>query len=477
MERRILERFCIGLWVIAMASGVTLSAQEGNYKFENFGNASVLLNGNVTGSVADLGLVYYNPARLALIEDPSFTVGGKAYEWSTFYFNEILQTDKGLKSDKFGGIPATVSGTFTLKSLPGHKFAYSILSRNQANIRVKYNSGLLEEPIFLEETSITANFSELELRDRLRDDWFGITWAFPISETFGVGVSLFGSIYHCYGQGDILITADREDGAVISYLNRLDFDQKTYGGIFKIGSAWVVDNIEMGANITLPFIPVKERASTSYYKSLSGFSADQDFLIAVDLNDLPNKRRTATEISFGMGIPWKSHKIHLNLDWHAAVSTYDRIALPAEILANMERNPFQEELKSVFNYGVGAEFNVSPSLNIIGSFSSDYSAFISSINLFDFINQSQKDINLLNDLWHVALGGEFTRPWGNIILGTSYASSRSNIGTVPEIPSETDVTQPRNVTTRINYERWRFVIGIEIPLLQDKMKDLPIPIM
>ena len=29
----------------------SLQAQEGNYKFEAFGNQSVLLNGNVTGSV------------------------------------------------------------------------------------------------------------------------------------------------------------------------------------------------------------------------------------------------------------------------------------------------------------------------------------------------------------------------------------------------------------------------------------------
>ena len=43
-----------------------------NYKYENFGNRSILLNGNVTGSVDDLGATYYNPARLALIEDPVF---------------------------------------------------------------------------------------------------------------------------------------------------------------------------------------------------------------------------------------------------------------------------------------------------------------------------------------------------------------------------------------------------------------------
>ncbi|WP_297690946.1 hypothetical protein [uncultured Eudoraea sp.] len=42
--------------------------QEGNYKFDNYGNQSMLLNGNVTGSATDLGLAYYNPARLVFVD-------------------------------------------------------------------------------------------------------------------------------------------------------------------------------------------------------------------------------------------------------------------------------------------------------------------------------------------------------------------------------------------------------------------------
>ena len=199
-------------------------------------------------------------------------------------------------------------------------------------------------------------------------------------------------------------------------------------------------------------------------------------MVALKYGDLPSSRKTAMGVSYGVGIPWKQHKIHLNLDWYAAVSSYDRIEVPAEVLAYLEENPFREELKSVLNFGLGAEFNVSPSLNIIGSFSSDFSAAEESINLFDIINQSQEDINLLNDLWHFALGANYRRPWGTIMLGASYANSRSNIGTAPEIPPDAGQAQPRNITTQINYQRLRFVAGLEIPLLLEKVRELPIPI-
>ena len=466
-------RWALGL--IFLGCCHPLQAQEGNYKFENFGNQSVLLNGNVTGSVADLGLVYYNPARLALIEDPSFTVGGKAYEWSKYYFDDLLQTDKSLSSNQFGSIPATIAGTFSLKALPNHKFAYSILSRHRSDIRLRYDSGLIEQPDFPSVPDAAESYTELDFRDRLRDDWFGATWAYPISETFSVGVSVFGSNYEYNGRGEILINVNREEGGVITYSKRIDFTQKSYGGIVKIGGAWLMDDIEMGASITLPFFAVKNKASSNFQESLGGYSAGQDFLVLLNYGDLNSRRKTATGVSYGVGIPLKKHKIHLNLDWYSGISSYDRIEIPAEVLEYVEENPFREELKSVLNFGIGAELNISPSLNFLGGFSTDFSAAEESINLFDVINQSPEDINLLNDLWHISIGMGLTRPWGTITVGVSYAHSSSNIGTAPEIPSEDMAAQPRNITTGINYERWRFIAGVEIPLLLEKVKDLPIP--
>ena len=462
-----------------LAINGALSGQEGNYKFENFGNQSVLLNGNVTGSVNDLGLVFYNPARLGLIENPSFTIGGKAYEWSTFKFDNVLQTEKDLVSSKFGSLPATIAGTFDIKFLPKHKFAYSILSRNRSDVRIRYNSGIVgvDTGDLPEVPDAAEVFTDLEFRNRIRDEWFGLTWAYPFSESFSVGVSLFGSIYEHNGNGEILINAVREDGRVATYTNGLDYTQKTYGAHIIAGAAWKIGAIDMGAKISLPHISFKKKASVVFQRSLSGFSAGEDYLTAFDYGELPSTRKTAIEISYGLGFPWKRHKIHLNLDWHASLDSYDRILLPEEILVNIEENPFKEQLKSVLNFGFGGEFYVSPSLNIIGSFSSDFSAYQQSINLFDVINQSfEEDINLLNDLWHIALGVDLNRPWGNIVVGASYANTGTNIGTAPEIPDDDVSTQARNVTTSISYERWRFIIGLEIPLILEKLKKMPLPI-
>lgn len=466
---------CLVLFMIYFPCA--LMAQEGNYKFENFGNQSVLLNGSVTGSVSDLGLTYYNPARLGLIENPSFTIGGKAYQWSKYYFSDVLETDKDLSANQFGGLPATLAGTFSIKKWPGHKFAYSILSKQRSDVRLRYDSGLIPVPDEDEVIRDKEGLVELSFRDRIRDDWFGITWAYPLSETLSVGASIFASSYLNNGQGDILINEKQENNQVITYTNRVDFRQRTYGGEIRVAVAWKLADIEMGVNVGLPFIPVYKSAALNFQESLAGASGDLDFIIQQDYGDLQSSRKTATSVSYGLAFPWKRNKIHISLDWHASISSYDRIEIPEEAIDYFGRNPFRETLKSVVNFSAGGEFYISPSVNIIGSVSTDFSAAEESINLFDFVNQSGDEINLLGDIWHIALGMDLNRPWGNIVLGTSYARSESEVGTAPDIPLDGPrQIKPRNISTQINYERWRFIIGFEIPLIMNKLKKLPIPI-
>jgi hypothetical protein len=166
----------------------------------------------------------------------------------------------------------------------------------------------------------------------------------------------------------------------------------------------------------------------------------------------------------------------VNLDWHAPIGAYERIEIPEEAVEDLGENPFLEELKSVINLGVGGEFYISPSLNVIGSLSTDFSATEASINLFDYINMSSDEINVFNDIWHVSTGVDLHRAWGSIVLGVSYARSGRNIGEAEQLPPDDELFPPRNISTQINYERWRFIVGVEIPLLLEKVKDLPIPI-
>ena len=455
-------------------------AQEGNYKFENYGNQSILLNGTVTGSVSDLGLVYYNPARLGLVEKPAFTISGKAYEWYNYDFKNVLNTDEDLSDSNFNGIPGTVAGTFGIKSLPKHKFAYSLITRYRTDIRINFASGIiLDEPIGPVE-DVAERTTDISLLNTLKEEWYGISWAHALSENFSVGASIFGSIYEARANGQTFVSILRTDESVATYTRNLRYKQDVYSLFLKLGAAWRWSKVDVGLNVSLPLITLYDDANAKFEEYLSGIDdLVQDRFEFYDLEDLENARKTALGIALGAGVPIGRSKIHFNLEWFSRVSEYERISIDQETLdeRGITQSPFNEELKSVLNYGMGAEIYLSPTFSLIGSVTSDYSAFISDANLFDILNQSPKNINILGDFWHFGFGLDMkVKNFGDLVLGAVYSRTSSNIEEQPVVPGDDTapaVGEPVDVATEIGVERWRFIVGVEFGLLRKKLEELP----
>ena len=170
--------------------------QEGNYKFNNFGNRSILLSGNVTGSVSDIGLVYYNPARLTELENTGFEFNAKAYQLNSLKLTTIFDEERQLDNTSFGGIPSMAGGTFKLF---GERFAYSFLARRRSNFNLSISSREITD-------NITELFPDVEtynlkasINSNVKEDWYGLTWAKEISKNFSLGISVFGSSYSYNG--------------------------------------------------------------------------------------------------------------------------------------------------------------------------------------------------------------------------------------------------------------------------------------
>ena len=466
-------KLVLGTLLLSFLIAFYAAAQEGNYRYESYGNQSVLLNGNVTGSAEDLGLTFYNPARLAFIEEPSIVIAGKAFQLIKYDLEDVFESDVDLKESNFNGVPSIVSGTFKLKFLPNHQFAYSFISRYRSDINLDYNSGEMEGLTVGELANVRRSFTDIFFRNRIRDEWYGVSWAHKLRENFSIGASLFGSIYELNGQGTVVISAEQETDNVVSYLSRNTFAQKTYGLNVMLGAAWQLNKVSMGVNLALPVIIFKQRASVGSEEFFSGLGPPEDFFRIVDLDDLDSKRKTATSLAYGMGIPIGKSKLHLSADYTFAVPEYQRIGLPdIPEEFGVDQESFREAYRAVFNFGGGADIYISPSVRVLVSFSSDYSATLKSPNLFDVVNQSDSNINFFGDFWHYGLGPDLNFKWGKITLGATYSRTSNRINEAPDIPDMEN--QPLSVTTALGFERWRFIIGLEIPLISEKVKGLPL---
>ena len=85
------------------------SAQDTHYWTEQYGNRARLLGGAVIGSSSDLSSVYYNPGRLALVNDPELLLAGNVFEYSIIRLTEE-ERDNDIKSSRFSLTPSLFAG-------------------------------------------------------------------------------------------------------------------------------------------------------------------------------------------------------------------------------------------------------------------------------------------------------------------------------------------------------------------------------
>jgi len=247
--------------------------QQGNYKFNNFGNRSILLSGNVTGSVSDIGLVYYNPARLTELENTGFAFNAKAYQLTSLNLTTALDEERQLTNRSFGGVPSMAGGTFKLF---GERFAYSFIARRRSELNLGISFRGITDNIAELFPDIESYNLKASIIGRTKEDWYGLTWARKISENFSLGISVFGSSYRNDGARSVSHTVEYDENAVAYFLSQTSFKQKSYGLHLKLGAFYKLNKVDLGVNINIPYIEVYNEGSYSFNQVTSGIGNGLD---------------------------------------------------------------------------------------------------------------------------------------------------------------------------------------------------------
>lgn len=461
------------IWfVFIFGSSFFLSySQEANYKFNNFGNRSILLVGNVTGSVSDLGLTYYNPSFLADAKNVGFSLNAKAYQLVNIKLNSPKQADAQLSNTSFNSASTMAGGVFNLFKT---RFAYSYLTKSNFNTNLNYSSSYLNDEILGQFPDAETHTAKLSLNSSLKDDWTGGSWAYKVNDKLSLGVSAFGSIYSYKGNSSISHIVQSTTNEVAFYQNLVGFSQKSYGLFLKLGANYKFSKFHVGLNINLPYIEVAKDGNYTYSKIISGIEPQYNAFIDYDYDDLSAKRKEPLGISVGAGIPINNGKIHLNFDFVNGLTKYNRLIVPDIDTGSGTLIPvkFDEERHAVFNFGIGAEYTLSDRLKAYGGFSTDFNALKNSANIFNISSEENKRVNIGEDFYHMSMGLDCKLKWLTIISGITHASSTSSFIS-PYTISFGDSNISNNIeNTELTYTRWQFVIGVDIPVLNKKLKDL-----
>lgn len=441
------------------------NAQQGNYKFNNFGNTSMLLSGNVTGSVNDLGVVYYNPARLTEVKNTTIAYNARAFQLTSIKFENFLGDDSKVKSSNFNGRPALVGGTFQLFN---NRFAYSYINKAKIDNVLRNRTDVVTDAILdIYPDAEKYGFNVL-LRTELKDDWFGLTWAKKVNEKFSLGATLFGSIYKYKGGSELSHVIQSSDNSVTLYENITGFEQQSYGLLVKIGANYHFPKFDLGLNVNLPYLEVYNKGKFEFAKVIAGVNEPSDQFYNYLFKGLSSQRKEPLGISLGVGVPFQEDKLHVNIDYTKGLSEYDRIKIP-----NIETSPgvitpvlFEESRKNVFNFGAGYEWYVNEKITSFFGISTDFNAFIKNANIFDLSSDGTRDVNIGEDFMHYSAGIDLKLPWISLFLGTTFTNGSTKFMT-PNNLTLSVIDYSDYTTTNIKYNRWQFVTGIEVPFLND----------
>jgi len=462
------------LTIVIFLLNLNLNAQDGHYWTEPHGTKSILLSGVVIGSVEDLGTVYYNPARLAKIENPAFLLSGKLYQLDRIKIEDGAGDGLDLNQTRFGGYPNMAAGTFKLKFLKDHFFSYSFLTRNtlKANYFIHNDDvGNIIDAWPGEETY----GGQFRFQKGLKDDWFGLTWAYNLNSTWSVGITNFVSVRH---QNELLATELQAYSAIneLAFLhNTRSIDYTSFGLLWKISLAFEVNNLSAGLTITTPKVNLFGKGSTYYQDFYNGpDDANNNGLDKIYVSNyqdkLPAKHHSPWAIGFGAGYKIGKSKFHFSGEWYQSVSKYELMSSdPFEGQSDQKMYEVKliDQLDAVFNAGVGYEYNVNNKYAFFGSFATDFSAVHPAVKQYIVTKETAYASMIQANMYHVGGGILLDIKWLEITAGLSHAFANQDIDRPFQFPEEEgDFAKEPEGQSKMKIGRWKFVLGFSVPFFK-----------
>lgn len=452
---------------------VILHGQSGHYWTQQYGAKSVLLSSSVIGGVEDLGAVYYNPARLGFIKNPAFLVSADIYELSKFKIEDITDPDADLSKSNFSPIPSLVAGSFRLKSLPGHQFAYAFLSRQTSELSFNYRdeivgdviSGIPGSEIF------EANFDFSTFNNT---DWVGGSWAYAVNNNLSFGLSAFLSILDRTKELEIRLQALSDNQRVSIYSFGRDYSHNSYGLVWKLAAAYKWNNIDLGLTFTTPTLKLSGEGDYNYrlyFSDTQGFAPGENTYGNSYQSGFSVSNKTPFSIGAGCIIPIKKNKLYISAEYYGSVPQYTIFRADDFVLQSDPDTTISFRLldkqRDVLNAGIGFEWYLNEKISGYGSFSTDFSSAVSGIPGFAENEPEAFNSTLRSDFYHFGGGILLDLRGVDLTFGLTYIGAKESFPRPASFPEgeDDDIIFDTEDTGSIKWQRWRFIFSFSVPFL------------
>jgi hypothetical protein len=428
--------------------------QDSHYWNLQYGTRSTLLGGAVIGSVTDLSATYYNPGAVSLFKDPKLILSAKVYQFEKITVVNGAGENKDLDYSSISPSPTFVAFNIDIDSTGSNCLAFSLLTRQSMNFELETRQ-IGEEPNI---SGLKGNLTAggLSLVQNFDDIWGGLTFSHKLNDVIGIGVTAYVAYHNQTTNFKTIVEALDSLNQISSLIVFRNLKFNTYGVLLKTGVAFNFNPLTLGFTVTTPDLNILGTGSYGYHNFINiPNDPSQNVFQSNYQDELKSIYKTSWAVGVGAAYWWQSLSLHISAEWYNAVNKYNVVTLDplySQSTGNTFTHEITQQLKSIINAGIGADYILNDKVSFAGSFITDFSA--SDPNAGSNLSFSNGDI------YHISGGSYFNMGSSEITLGLSYSFYNDVIDQIADIGNiDPDKVKRVNSKAEVKFKRIKVLFG------------------
>ncbi len=405
-----------------------------------------------------------------------FLLSADVYELNSLKFDDAFGENKNASKSDFGGVPSLAAGTFKVPFLKGHYFAWAILFRQNQNMALSYKNEVYDDVI--ENFPGSEYFgAEVSLTSKSKEQWYGFSWAYPISERWSIGASAYLSAIDNRKGNIITLQALSESNHVAQYRQNRVVSVSNYKMLGKVGLSYQSENIILGFTVLTPSVKLMGDGNFQhefFFSGIEGESESDDIYITSYQKGLPSYHRSPWAIGAGTTFIRGKSKINLSAEWYSSTPEYNQLKAadyPGQSIGEIYSFSLLDKMESVINAGFGLEFYLSEKVSFFTSFSTDFSTVPKDITAFVENKEIAYGSVFKSDFYHYGGGFVLNLNGADITLGVTYTGANLKFPRPFTFPgSGDDDIFDEEAMIDARWNRMRVVFSFSLPFLKDVQK-------
>ncbi|WP_223637221.1 hypothetical protein [Corallococcus sp. EGB] len=404
--------------VLGLLVSATALAQDAHYTTRQFGNRAWLLGGSFVGNPKDISAVYYNPGALALLGAPELELTGTVFEYVRLNVKNGLGEGRGLADSNFDVLPSLLAGSLRFGFLGRSRLAYSLLTRQGFSYNLQAR-GTRTGTDLAGVQGLDLLSTDVRLNQSVTEVWTGLSWALPVTEHLGLGVSPFVAIRHHQLNFQTLAEGSGVAGQrLLATLGR-DLELNHVRLLLKVGASYQHGPWALGGTVTTPSLAVWGRGSVGFERAVQSQGLDTNAPAPVFnfQEGLPVHFRNSWSAALGASRSFgPSTTVYASAEGYARVASLTLVATAPIVPRGSTESingDYAFALKAVLNGALGVEQKLGDRVRVYLSGHTDFSALAGT-----------PETNALLggwDLFHVASGIHFLVGRSRFTLGGNVA--------------------------------------------------------